>query len=205
MTAARRSLLALIAPLSLSALAFSASPALADGRVSLVESTYMDRGSVALAYRGTPIAGRSVPSIAAEWSWQAHPRLGIGLLLGTSVGAVSVEAPDSSSTKDASLVQATLHFDSPVYTWQFLTVAADVEVGTMEMGYRGSFDGAESKWKSDQAAVLGLGVSTYAHISQETDLGLTIGYQRTKGMQLEGLEDGGMAGMSAGIKLRRWF
>lgn len=205
MRSAYRTLVPLVALACLATM--SSAAARAEGRLSLVESTYVERGSVALAYRSASVAGRPTPLIGVEWSWLAHPRLSLGLGLGTSVGSVAVDAPAAGpGTKEASLVQACLRAESPVYEWQILTITADLEVGTTEVGYRGRFDGAETrKWQGDQGALFGLGSTTYVHVSPETDLGLGLGYQATKGLKLPGLDDAGMAGMTIGLRLKRWF
>lgn len=172
---------------------------------SLVESTYMDRGSVGLFGRTVSVGGRTAGLIGAEWSWAAHPRVSVGLTAG-GVGAARAVNPDvNKDTRKANLTFVGLRAETPVFYWQYFTVAGDLELGTLQLGYRGSFYDESDKWRGDNGPYAILGVTTYVRVSPETEVGLGVAAQQVSGINLVGFDSAELSGQTVSLRLKRWF
>lgn len=183
-----------------------ASAAQGQTRTSIVDSTYMDRGSIALVYRSVPITDTSTSVVGAEWSWTPIERFGVGLVLTSAPSPIRIINPENKAeSKQGSFVQVGLRGEADVFDWRVLSVAPDLEVGSNQVGYRGRFSDTDSDWHADSAPYIMLGVTSYLHLSPETDVGLSVGFQKTRGIGLRGFNDSDLTGAVAGLRFKRWF
>lgn len=184
----------------------------ADEPTTLLDSTYMERGSVALVYRVLPVLGQPTSAAGCEWSWAAHSRLSLGISVASATAPIHVTNPDNpSQTKKANLTQFAVRLESnishvsSVLIWPLLKVAPDFEIGFMQLGYRGQFTNDDDHWRGSPAPYAALGATTYVHVSPESDVGIALGYQKTRGAVLKGFTDQGLSGAVVGLRFKRWF
>src|SRR4051794_18664052 len=93
-----------------------------DSNYSLLDSTYMEKGSAALLYRSQPTPAKTAGMAGVEWDWAAHPKLNIGLTIATVTDTVEIKNPQTSKAvpyKEATLFQVGARCESEVFDWRF--------------------------------------------------------------------------------------